>query len=105
MTYQNSTFYFSTFVKFILLYSFVGITFSCKDKDEKFSEESLAQPNVVLIFTDDQGYQDVGVFGSPDIETPNLDQMAKDGVQLTSYYSAQAVCSASRAGILTGCYQ
>ena len=104
MTYQNSTFYFSTFVKFILLYSFVGITFSCKDKDEKFSEESLAQPNVVLIFTDDQGYQDVGVFGSPDIETPNLDQMAKDGVQLTSYYSAQAVCSASRAGILTGCY-
>ncbi len=61
-------------------------------------------PNVVLIFTDDQGYQDVGVFGSPDIKTPNLDQMAKEGVRLTSFYAAQAVCSASRAGILTGCY-
>jgi arylsulfatase len=104
MTCQNRTFYFSTFIKFILLYSCAGITLSCKDSDEKFPKESLAQPNVVLIFTDDQGYQDVGVFGSPDIETPNLDQMAKEGVQLTSYYSAQAVCSASRAGILTGCY-
>lgn len=82
----------------------MGITFSCKDNEEKLSGNSSVHPNVVLIFTDDQGYQDVGVFGSPDIETPNLDQMANDGVQLTSYYSAQAVCSASRAGILTGCY-
>lgn len=61
-------------------------------------------PNIVLIFTDDQGYQDVGVFGSPNIKTPHLDQMAADGLKLTSYYAAQAVCSASRAGILTGCY-
>ncbi len=61
-------------------------------------------PNVVIIFTDDQGYQDVGCFGSPDIETPHLDQMAKDGIRLTDFYAAQAVCSASRAGILTGCY-
>ncbi|MFX0555602.1 sulfatase [Maribacter sp. CXY002] len=61
-------------------------------------------PNIVLIFTDDQGYNDVGVFGADDIETPNLDQMAKDGLLLTNYYAAQAVCSASRAGILTGCY-
>ena len=71
---------------------------------ESKPKKPLQPPNVVLIFTDDQGYQDVGVFGSPDIETPNLDKMAKDGVQLTSYYSAQAVCSASRAGMLTGCY-
>jgi len=59
---------------------------------------------VIIIFTDDQGYQDVGCFGSPDILTPNLDQMAKDGIRLTDFYAAQAVCSASRAGILTGCY-
>ena len=77
--------------------------FACKNNDSR-SETSTRPPNVVLIFTDDQGYQDVGVFGSPDIETPYLDQMASEGVQLTSYYSAQAVCSASRAGILTGCY-
>ena len=62
------------------------------------------KPNVIIIFTDDQGYQDVGCFGSPDIETPHLDQMAREGIRLTDFYAAQAVCSASRAGLLTGCY-
>ena len=62
------------------------------------------KPNVVIIFTDDQGYQDVGVFGSPDIQTPNLDQMAVEGVQFTNFHAAQAVCSASRTALLTGCY-
>ncbi len=62
------------------------------------------KPNVIIIFTDDQGYQDVACFGSPDIVTPNLDQMAKEGVKLTHFYAAQAVCSASRAALLTGCY-
>ncbi|TMU54562.1 sulfatase [Flagellimonas algicola] len=76
---------------------------SCAEKPSKEQKEKVP-PNVVLIFTDDQGYQDVGVFGSPDIETPNLDKMAAEGLQLTHYYAAQAVCSASRAGILTGCY-
>ncbi|SKB41226.1 sulfatase family protein [Maribacter arcticus] len=61
-------------------------------------------PNIILIFTDDQGYNDVGVFGAEDIATPNLDQMAKDGAKLTNFYAAQAVCSASRAAILTGSY-
>lgn len=61
-------------------------------------------PNIVLIFTDDQGYQDVGCFGSPDIETPNLDRMAAEGMRFTDFYVAQAVCSASRAALMTGCY-
>jgi arylsulfatase A len=61
-------------------------------------------PNVVIVFTDDQGYQDVGCFGSPNIETPNLDRMAREGIRFTSFYVAQAVCSASRAALLTGCY-
>jgi arylsulfatase len=56
------------------------------------------------MFTDDQGYQDLGCFGSPDIQTPNLDQMARDGIRFTNFYDAQPVCSASRAGLLTGCY-
>lgn len=76
---------------------------SCGEKKAPVKEEERS-PNIVLIFTDDQGYQDVGVFGSPNIKTPNLDQMAADGVRMTNYYAAQAVCSASRAGILTGCY-
>ncbi len=60
-------------------------------------------PNLVIIFTDDQGYQDVGCFGSPDIRTPRLDTMAKEGMKFTSFY-AQPVCGPSRAAIMTGCY-
>ncbi|WP_026811571.1 sulfatase family protein [Arenibacter latericius] len=80
----------------------ISLLISCGGKKEKEIQES--PPNVILIFTDDQGYQDVGTFGAPDIKTPHLDQMAKKGVKLSSFYAAQAVCSASRAGILTGCY-
>jgi len=61
-------------------------------------------PNVVLIFTDDQGYGDVGCFGAKDFKTPNLDQLAKDGRRFTNFYTAQAVCSSSRCALLTGCY-
>ncbi len=53
---------------------------------------------------DDQGYQDVGVFGSKTIKTPNLDKMAKEGMKFTDFYSLAAVCSPSRAGLMTGCY-
>ena len=60
-------------------------------------------PNFVVIFTDDQGYQDLGCFGSPDIRTPRLDAMAKQGMKFTSFY-AQSVCGPSRAAIMTGCY-
>lgn len=61
-------------------------------------------PNIVLIFTDDQGYQDLGCYGSPNIHTPNIDQMAKEGIRFTNFYVSQPVCSASRASLLTGCY-
>ncbi|MDG1808314.1 MAG: sulfatase [Pirellulaceae bacterium] len=61
-------------------------------------------PNILLIFTDDQGYQDLGCFGSPDIQTPHLDQLADEGRKFTSFYSACSVCSPSRAALLTGCY-
>lgn len=62
------------------------------------------KPNFVVIFTDDQGYQDVGCFGSPNIETPHLDRMAADGARFTNFYAMAPICSASRAGLLTGCY-
>ncbi len=62
------------------------------------------KPNFVIIFTDDQGYQDVGCFGSPSIKTPNLDRMAAEGMRFTDFYSAASVCSPSRAALLTGCY-
>ena len=61
-------------------------------------------PNVILIVADDLGYGDVGCFGAKDIATPNLDRMAKQGTRFTSYYAAQAVCTASRAAIMSACY-
>jgi len=61
-------------------------------------------PNIVIIYTDDLGYGDVGIFGGSEFDTPNLDGMAAEGVRFTDFYVAQPVCSASRAALLTGCY-
>lgn len=66
--------------------------------------EITTQPNVVLIYIDDEGYGDVGCYGATGFETPHLDQMASNGMKFTNFYSPQPVCSASRAGLLTGCY-
>ncbi|MGJ8639195.1 MAG: sulfatase family protein [Opitutaceae bacterium] len=62
-----------------------------------------ARPNFIIIFTDDQGYQDLGCYGSPDIKTPRIDQMADEGMKFTSFY-AQTVCGPSRGALMTGCY-
>jgi arylsulfatase A-like enzyme len=61
-------------------------------------------PNVVLVFADDLGYGDLGCYGAQGYKTPNLDRLAAEGVRFTNFYAAQAVCSASRAALLTGCY-
>ncbi|MBD0779623.1 sulfatase [Maribacter sp. ANRC-HE7] len=72
--------------------------------DRKKQEQIAEKPNVVVIFIDDEGYGDVGSYGATGFETPNLDQMASKGMRFTNFYAAQPVCSASRAGLLTGCY-
>ena len=61
-------------------------------------------PNIIIIFCDDLGYGDVGVFGAKGFKTPNLDRMAAEGCKFTNFHVPQPVCSASRAGLLTGCY-
>ena len=79
---------------------------ACKPASNSVEDKNVPEPppNIVVIFTDDQGYQDLGCFGAPDIETPHLDQLAREGARFTQFYASQGVCSASRAALLTGCY-
>ncbi len=62
------------------------------------------KPNIIIIFCDDMGYADIGCFGAKGYTTPNIDTMAQEGMRFTNFYASQAVCSASRASLLTGCY-
>ncbi len=62
------------------------------------------KPNFVIIFTDDQGYGDLGCFGGNHVSTPNIDQMAQEGARLTSFYVGAPLCTPSRAALMTGCY-
>lgn len=88
--------------KLLKLIFFVGISVpllgigSPKDKPQN--------PNIILIFMDDMGYGDLSCYGATQYKTPNLDKLASQGIRFTNFVSAQAVCSASRAGIMTGCY-
>ncbi len=75
----------------------------CVEKQKQDTSNST-QPNIVLIFIDDQGYGDLSCFGATEFLTPNIDRMAIEGMRFTNFYAAQGVCSASRAGLLTGCY-
>ena len=63
------------------------------------------RPNVVLIMTDDAGYADTGTYGAPDIRTPNIDSLARDGVKLTDFYANAMSCTPTRAGLIAGRYQ
>lgn len=67
-------------------------------------DDDRPSPNVVLIFCDDLGYSDIGCFGAEGYGTPNIDRLAAEGRRFTNFHVSQAVCSASRAALLTGCY-
>lgn len=69
----------------------------------KQAATSSSKPNFIILLTDDQGYQDLGCYGSPNIKTPRIDAMANQGIRFTNFY-AQPVCGPSRKAILTGCY-
>ena len=62
------------------------------------------KPNVIIILADDLGYGDLSCYGHPTIHTPRLDQMAQEGIKMTSFYAAACVCTPSRAGLMTGRY-
>ncbi len=86
---------------FLILLSLI-LFISCTAKKENKQENQ--SPNFVVVFIDDMGYGDIGCYGATGFQTPNLDQLANEGMRFTNFYSAQPVCSASRAGLLTGCY-
>lgn len=65
---------------------------------------SVTKPNIVIIFTDDQGYADLSCFGGDHVSTPRIDQMAAEGARLTSFYMAAPLCTPSRAALMTGSY-
>ncbi len=88
-----------TIFYFIIL---IVAIYSCSPGEQ--SKNTVKQTNFVLIFIDDMGYGDIGTQGATGWTTPNLDRMASEGMRFTNFYSAQPVCSASRAGLLTGCY-
>jgi arylsulfatase A-like enzyme len=68
------------------------------------SDLAGTRPNVVVIFTDDQGYGDLSCFGAPNIRTPNVDRIAREGIRFTNFYVGGPICTPSRASLLTGCY-
>src|ERR1044072_762308 len=76
----------------------IGSFCSCSHKQDK----TVSSPNIIILLADDLGYGDLSCFGHPYIKTPNLDQLAKDGMRFTNFYAASPVCSPSRAGLLTG---
>ena len=89
---RNKLFIYSLFIS-----SFFFLVEGC-------SKPKISLPNIIIIFTDDQGYADLGAYGAVGFETPNLDQLAKEGIRFKDFHVSQAVCSASRASLLTGSY-
>lgn len=81
----------------LLIFSFAIVKAICQKPLKK-------RPNVIIIYTDDQGYADLNIYGSKDLYTPNLDKLARSGVRFKQFYAASPICSPSRASLMTGRY-
>jgi arylsulfatase len=86
-------------LKKIIAFSLPILFFSFILKDKPASK-----PNVILVYMDDMGFGDLTRNGAQGYQTPNFDKLARDGIYFSQFYTPQAVCTASRAGLLTGCY-
>jgi arylsulfatase A len=78
------------------------LTLGCAVPALAFAAASAPRPNIIVLLCDDLGYGDLSCFAHPEIRTPHLDQLAREGTRFTDCYSASPVCSPSRAGLMTG---
>ncbi len=85
-----------------VLVIFIIPFFSCQNKKE--ANEDIVKPNIIIIYADDLGYGDVGAYGATEINTPNIDKLAEEGIRFTNGYASSATCSPSRYALLTGVY-
>jgi len=85
-----------------LLYTALLLSIFTQGQAQQSNKAS--KPNVIVIYTDDQGWADLGIYGSADLYTPHIDSLARSGVRFTQFYSASPICSPSRASMLTGRY-
>src|SRR5690606_5461132 len=93
--------------RFLLLLAVAIVLFGCKSKgnDSKATELSEnTKPNVILIFIDDMGWSDISSFGNTEAKTPNIDQLAAEGISFEQFYVNAPICSPSRTAITTGTY-
>lgn len=94
------------FLGYGLSFFCIAILIACNSGNKNKIQDKVldSSPNIVLIFMDDMGYGDLTAYGGVGYTMPNIDKLAAEGMRFTNFYSAQGICSASRAGILTGCY-
>ena len=81
-----------------------AVVFSCGKTTNKDNNKENVKPNIVVIYTDDLGYGDIGANGATEIKTPNIDRIANEGVRFTNGYASSATCTPSRYALLTGVY-
>jgi arylsulfatase A-like enzyme len=87
----------------IVLIGFLLLLFSCRE-EQGMHQTPDEKPNIILIYMDDMGYGDLECYGHPLIKTPHINALAENGIKFTSFYAPAAVCTPSRAGLLTGRY-
>nr|WP_319273195.1 arylsulfatase [uncultured Draconibacterium sp.] len=88
----------------ILSFLILSVLFSSCNSKEDQSSSTSAQPNIVIIYLDDLGYGDVSAYGATEIQTPNIDRLANEGVMFTDGHASSATCTPSRYALLTGVY-
>lgn len=92
---------YNLFIQGLLAFS---LSFPFQIQQEDLNHTESEHPNIILIVADNFGYGDLGCYGSEIHRTPNIDQLALEGIRLTSFYSTSGVCTPSRASLMTGCY-